>query len=101
MVRAIIICCLFALAFSDTGLPGGKTTLDLSNPDVYSKIQLLANFAVDTYNARSNEIFYHVLLKVTQATSQIVSGTAYDLTFYVGQTTCNKNQVITISTCYT
>jgi len=84
-------------------MTGAKQPLDLSNPDVYNQAATLADFAVQTYNAKSNEINYDVLIKVISGTMQVVNGIDYDLTFYVAPTTCSKNNIgqhdVNVHTC--
>ncbi|KRX28128.1 L-cystatin, partial [Trichinella nelsoni] len=85
------ICLVFSILFvtSSKQLLGGENPLDVDN----DKVERLAFRALQQENMRSNSLNHLVLIRVKDATSQIVAGINYKLTIYVGESECSKKTV--------
>ncbi|KRX39420.1 L-cystatin, partial [Trichinella sp. T9] len=90
-LNMLSICLLFSILFvtSSKQLLGGENSLDVDN----DKVESLAFRALQQENMRSNSLNHLVLIRVKDATSQIVAGINYKLTIYVGESECSKNTV--------
>uniref|UniRef100_A0A5S6R0J7 Cystatin domain-containing protein n=1 Tax=Trichuris muris TaxID=70415 RepID=A0A5S6R0J7_TRIMR len=53
----------------------------------------IAHKALADRNAKSNDLYHDMLIKVTEMTSQVVNGINYVLKMYIGQSTCSKKVV--------
>ncbi|KRX94013.1 Onchocystatin, partial [Trichinella pseudospiralis] len=87
-LNMLFICLLFSILFvtSSKQLLGGENPLDVDN----EKVESLAFRALQKENMRSNNLHHLVLIRVKDATSQVVAGINYKLTIYVGESECSK-----------
>ncbi|CAB3398647.1 unnamed protein product [Caenorhabditis bovis] len=77
------------------GIPGGPIA---TNPDD-EEIQNVAWKATPNVNAEINENYYYVPVKVTSATSQVVSGIMYRLKVIYGQSDCLRSENLDRNQC--
>ncbi|KAE9550639.1 hypothetical protein FO519_006156 [Halicephalobus sp. NKZ332] len=85
-VRLTFFLCFISFA---AAMVGGWTKQDVNSTDV----QDLVDKVVTKYNEESNDLFYHVPVKVVSAESQVVAGVQYKIVLTLGQSSCLKNQV--------
>lgn len=92
-----------APAPDSTGLAGGLTRVDLTNPERRTKFYDLANFALQEINgSRSNSLYRQSLIQVQKAFTQVVAGIMYHITLTSGQSTCRntpENLAAMVDTC--
>mgnify|MGYP002649673989 CR=1 FL=1 len=87
----ILFTALFALAsaFPSSLLPGGRHSIDVNNPQLIDALEHVQ----DDLNARLNSMYYHKIVKVISAQSQVVAGVLYHVDFEFAQTQCLKSKV--------
>ncbi|KHJ46353.1 cystatin domain protein [Trichuris suis] len=44
-------------------------------------------------NAKTDSVYHDMLIKIVEATTQVVNGINYELKMYIGQSTCTKKDV--------
>jgi major membrane immunogen (membrane-anchored lipoprotein) len=71
---------------------GGYQPMDQSDPKVKQQVQNLTQFAVKTLDAKANDQYHNQLVRVSDAQYQTVQGTNYKITFYIGQSQCQRNK---------
>lgn len=74
-------------------IAGGYQPMDQADPEVKQQLQDLTKFAVKTMDSKSNDLYHGHVVRVTEAEYQIVEGANYQITFYIGQSQCQKNKV--------
>lgn len=75
-------------------LVGGKTAVDLTNYQNLVNIQRLSQAVIQSMNRNWYGTNSWALANVISATTQVVSGQSYDITFTIGQTVCQNNRVL-------
>ncbi|KAM4042738.1 cystatin-C-like isoform 1-T3 [Anomaloglossus baeobatrachus] len=83
----IVASCLTLIVSGGGMFVGGYMSIAPDREDVKEA----AEFAVTEYNKRTNDANIHKLVRVTSASSQVVSGNNYKLKFEIGRTSCRKN----------
>lgn len=84
------------LSSPDGAAPGGFRPMDQTDPQVKEQVQNLTKFAVKTLDAKANDQYHSQLVRVSDAQYQIVQGANYRITFYIGQSKCQRDKVISI-----
>ncbi|XP_074083735.1 cystatin-M [Macrotis lagotis] len=69
---------------------GARTQLSPSHPEV----KKVAQFAVESFNKDSNNMYYFRDTKILKAERQLVSGVKYFLTMEMGSTECRKGMTL-------
>jgi len=68
------------------GLPGGKSPANLSDKEKSKEIRELAERALLQLESNSNDTHgSHRVIRIKEATSQVVAGFSYEIVFYVGE----------------
>lgn len=92
MSRILLIAVLVpALALAS--LPGGNTSVDLSDPEKNKSIQELGRFATAEISKSSNSLYHAAFARVKSAKRQVVAGIMYTLEIVMGESTCKKHEV--------
>lgn len=78
-----------ATALPTSLLPGGRHSIDVNSPQLVDALEHVQ----EDLNARLNSMYYHKIVKIIAAQSQVVAGVMYHVDFEFAQTQCLKSKV--------
>uniref|UniRef100_A0A3P9GXQ8 Cystatin domain-containing protein n=1 Tax=Oryzias latipes TaxID=8090 RepID=A0A3P9GXQ8_ORYLA len=84
MWRCVFLAALFAVGFGF--MTGGLMDIDSHDAGVLDAL----NYAVQTHNSRSNDMYVSQVTEVIGAQAQVVAGVKYIITVKMARTSCRK-----------
>ncbi|CDW60548.1 Cystatin domain containing protein [Trichuris trichiura] len=89
MLKVTAFLFAFTFAVSSGTLEGGWFPLDVKSEEA----KRVAHKSLADRNTKSNSAYHDMLIKIVEASSQVVAGANYKLDVYIGLSNCAKKDV--------